>query len=252
MDMKRVLAVLACCATGGCATVNPMAFDNKASAVDVSSKSVALMVIDVHRTDESRFQPAPSVVYVEKPNAQSKEERQNFKLDKKLDVVKTEDGHTVYLARMALAPGPYKLMAVFGMASAFPVNGAFQVPLVTDFNLQPGAVVYLGRVTATLRPRQDGEFRAGPLLPLIDQRVAGMSNSTWDVAIEDHSDADLALFRQNFKAVESASVVKALLPAYDRAAAQRWWENNSPKDQEEPATTDASAEAGAAADQTHQ
>jgi hypothetical protein len=247
MTLLRAFAVLLCGVLGGCATVNHMAFDKNATSVDVSSKSVVLMTIDVYRPDKSRFEPVPTVVNIEEPNAQSKEERENFVLDKKLDSVTTEDGHTLYLARMALKPGPYKLMALFGMARAFPINAIFQVPLVTDFNLQPGTVVYMGRVTATLRPRQGDEFRAGPVIPLIDQAVAGMSGGTWDVSMDDRYDADLALFRQGFKAVESASVVKSPLPAFNRAAAQRWWEDHSTKDKGKPddaaaAATTASAD----------
>jgi hypothetical protein len=252
MNLLRPSAVLLCCVLGGCATVNRMAFDKNTTSVDVSKKSVVLMTIDVSRPDKSRFQPEPFVIYVEKPNAQSKEERQNFKLDKKLDAVQTADGHKVFLARMALEPGPYKLVAMMGSASAFPINAFFQVPLVSDVNVKPSSVLYVGRVTATLRPRQPGEFRAGPLLPLIDQAVAGMSNSTWDVTIEDKSDADLQLFQQNFKAVEVASVVKAPLAPFDRGAAQSWWDNSSPKDKEETkADANATASTGATAGASH-
>jgi hypothetical protein len=251
MSVLRSFAALLCCALGGCATVNHMAFDKKSNSVDVASKSVVLMTIDVSRPDKSRFEPVPFVVNIEKPNAQSKQERQNFKIDKDADTIKTEDGHTVFLARMALEPGPYKLVAVTGMARAFPINGFFQVPLITEFNLQPGSIVYVGRVTATLRSRESGEFRAGPLLPLIDQAIAGMSNSTWDVKIDDRSDTDLALFRQTFKAVESASVVKSPLPPFDRVAVQRWWDNNSTKDKEKPGEATAASGAGASADAKH-
>jgi hypothetical protein len=234
MSLLRAFAALLCCALGGCATVNQMAFDKKSNSVDVANKSIVLMTIDVSRPDKSRFEPVPFVVNIEEPNAKSKQERQNFKLDKNKDTIKTEDGRTLFLARIALEPGPYKLMAVTGMARAFPVNGFFQVPLVTDFNLQPGSIVYVGRVTATLRPRESGEFRAGPLLPLIDQAIAGMSTSTWDVTIDDRSAMDLPLFRQTFKAVESASVVTSLLPPFDRVAVQRWWDNNAPTEKDKP------------------
>jgi len=254
MRLLRTFAALACCALGGCATVNHMAFDKKATSVDVSDKSVVLMTLDLYRPDKSRFEPVPIVVNIEQPNAKSKSERQNFKFDKKVDSVQTEDGHTLYLARMALKPGPYKLMAVTGMARAFPINGFFQVPLVTNLNVKPGTVTYIGRVSATLRPRQGSEFRAGPVVPLIDQAIAGMSNSTWEVVVDDHYDADMALFKQNFKAVESATVVKATLPPYDRAAAQAWWDNSSsPKDKENNADAQpaAAATANTAADAKH-
>jgi hypothetical protein len=226
--VKRILvtAALLCCALGGCATVNHMAFDKESKSVDVGTKAVVLMTIDVSRSDDSRFNPDPYVVQIEKPGAQSKQDRQNFKLDKDEDTV-AADGHTVYLARMALDPGDYRLMAVFGMARAFPINGSFSVPLVTDFNVKPGSITYVGRVTAKLRSREPGEFRAGSLIPLIDQAVAGMSNGTWDVTIEDDSGKDVPLFRQTFAAVSSATIVTSPLPPFDRAAAQRWWDDSS-------------------------
>lgn len=251
MSLLRTFAALVCCALGGCATVNHMAFDKKSDAVNVANKSVVLMTIDVSRPDKSRFEPVPFVVNIEKPNAQSKEERQNFKLDKDADTIKTEDGHTVFLARMALEPGPYRLMAVTGMARAFPINALFQVPLITDFNVKPGSIVYVGRVTATLRPRESGEFRAGPVIPLIDQAIAGMSTSTWDVTIEDRSATDLDLFRQEFKAVNSTSIIKAPLQPFDRAAAQRWWDNNSPKDKDKSADAGAAPVAATSANASH-
>ncbi len=252
MNLLRPMAVLLCCALGGCATVNHMAFDKKANKLDVASKSVVLMTVDVYRPEKSRFEPIPFVVNVEKPNAQSKVDRQNFLLDKNQDAIQSGDGHRLFLVRMALEPGPYKLMAVTGMARAFPINGMFQVPLVTDFTVEPRSVVYVGRVSAVLRSREGSEFRAGPVIPLIDQAIAGMSNSTWDVTIADRSEDDLSVFKQTYPALNSASIVKAPLPPFDRAAAQRWWDNNAPKDKDEGKgkTADAGAPALSAASNT--
>jgi hypothetical protein len=227
MKLARIYLALLGAMLGGCATVNHMAFDRNASSVDVSKKAVVLVAIEVKRLDDSRFQPIPFVVSVEKPNAQSKQDRQNFKVDKDQDVFVSEDGRSLFLTRMALEPGQYRLMAVTGSARAFPINGIFQVPLVTDFNVQSGSISYLGRISATLRPRKDGEFRAGPLLPLIDQSVAGMSTSTWDVDIKNRADIDVPLYQKTFAAIRSANIATAPLPPFDRGAAQRWWEHSS-------------------------
>jgi hypothetical protein len=62
------------------------------------------------------------------------------------------------------------------------------------------------------------------LLPLIDQAITGMSNNTWDVKVEDMSAKDLALFRDNYPALRPVTVETTLLPPFDRAAAQRWWD----------------------------
>jgi hypothetical protein len=249
--MRRTCAALLCGVLGGCATVNHMAFDKKANSVDLSSKSVVLVTIDLSRSDKSRFELLPFVIKFEKPNAQNKQDRQNFTLSKDADTVKTEDGHTLYLARVALEPGPYKLTEIMGNTGAFPI-AQFLVPILSDFNVPPRSIVYVGRVSATLRPRESGEFRAGPvgLLPnqLLAQSVAGISTSTWDVTIGDRSDSDLPLFRQTFKAVESAQVVKSSLSPFDRAAVQRWSDNNSLKDKDKAGETAVASPAESSAD----
>jgi hypothetical protein len=239
MRFVRFLVALIGCALAGCATVNHMAFDKNTSSVDVSKKSVVLVALEVKRTDDSRFQPVPFVVKLEKPGAQSKQDRDNFKLDKDQDVFTSEDGRSLYLTRMALEPGQYRLMVVDGLARAFPFNGFFEIPLLVDFTVAPGSIAYLGRISATLRSRNSGEFRAGPLLPLIDQSVAGMSTSTWDITIENRADIDLPLYQKTFKALTSASIATSPLPPFDRAAAQHWWEHGT---QNEEKTADKNTE----------
>ncbi len=247
MKLMRVCVALLGCALGGCATVNHMAFDKDASSVDVSKKSVVLVAIEVKRLDDSRFQPVPFVVNVEKPNAQSKQDRQNFKVSKNQDLFVSEDGRALLLTRMALEPGQYRLVAVTGFAQAFPINALFQVPLIADFNVQPGSITYLGRVSATLRSRKSGEFRAGPLFPLIDQSVTGLSTSTWDVTIENRADIDVPLYQKTFKALTAVNIVTAPLAPFDRAAAQRWWDHNSAQDKDKPADAAAPPSSGAPA-----
>jgi hypothetical protein len=225
--MLRLLAsTMLCLALTGCATVNQMAFDKKSTAIDTKEKSVILMTVDVSRSDGSRFVPEPFVVKLAKPNAQSKEERQNFKLDKDVDAVQ-ENGHSVYLVRASLAPGDYKLQEVMGMAKGFPIIGTFIVPLNTDLRVKPGAVVYVGRIKATLRERVGNEFRAGPLLPLLDQSIAGMSGSTWDVSYDNLADKDIGLFRAAYPVLGSVNIETAPLPKFDRAAAQRQWDGDA-------------------------
>src|ERR1700684_2495830 len=96
----------------GCATVNPMAFDKSSKTVDVSSKSVLLMTLNVSRSDDSRYVLHPRVVFIEKPNANNKADRQNFKVDENADKITTNGGQDIYLLRMALEPGQYQLKGV--------------------------------------------------------------------------------------------------------------------------------------------
>lgn len=223
--IRSIVAAVVCCVVTGCATVNPMAFDKKTTVIDTKEKSILLMAIEVSRSDDSRWVPKPFAVKFAQPGAQSKEERQNFKMSEGNDTV-TEGGKTVYLARMALVNGAYKLYDVTGMASAFPLHGFFVVPLNVDLQVKPNSVTYVGRITAKMRDRKGDEFRAGPLLPLIDQAVTGFSGSTWDVSIDNQEQKDLALFRANFPVLKDVAIDVAPLPAFDRAAAQLLWDGN--------------------------
>src|SRR5690349_20958018 len=111
--IRLIAAAIVSLAVTGCATVNPMAFDKKTTAIDTREKSILLMTVDVSRSDGSRFVPEPFVAKFEKPGAQSKEERQNFRFNKNEDSVQ-EAGHSVYLVRVALPPGDYKFQDVTG------------------------------------------------------------------------------------------------------------------------------------------
>lgn len=219
----RALAAIATIALTGCATVNSMAFDNKAKAVDLSKKSVVLMAFEVSRSDNSRHVPAPIVVNIEKPNAKEVKDRQNFRFGDG-DAFQV-DGRTVYLARMALEPGEWIVRGVTGQANAFPFIGTWFVPVHTAITIKPNTIDYLGHVSAALRPRDEkaNEFRAGPVIPLIDQSVAGLSGGTWDVTVEDRNDKDQTLFRSHYGALANATINPAVMPPFDRAVAQRFW-----------------------------
>ena len=221
--LQIVAAAIVCGVLTGCANISPMAFDRNASSVDTSAKSIVLMTIDVYRGDDSRYVPHPTLLLLTKPNGSDKEEALGFRITENVDAV-AEEGHKIYLARVALAPGQYKVVHVFGDANAFPFHGFFFVPIFEPLVVTPGSITYIGRVSATLRPRADGEFRAGPLLPLIDQSVTGVSVSTWEINIDNKSEQDLALYRSTYPFLAGAQIAVAPLPPFDRAAAQRRWD----------------------------
>lgn len=222
--MRRMFLLLLASAAilGGCATPQKMAFDRNATTIDTSAKSVVLLAVEVSREGDSRWQPDPKVLHVEMPNAKSAEERLNYPLSVDDDRFVVGNGN-VFLVRMALAPGDYDLKGIFGLASAFPINGYFFVPLTGSLKVQPQSVQYAGRIKAVMRPRKDGEFRAGPPTPILDQAISGMTRSTWDVTILDQMANDVALFEDKFPAVKTVKVVKNMLPPFDREAVQKAW-----------------------------
>jgi hypothetical protein len=222
---KLIGLAIVSCLFSGCATVNHMAFDRNSKTIDTTDKSILLMTLDVSRADDSRYIPNPSSIFIEASNAQQQKDRQMFKLSRPDDFVQVS-GHDVYLARMAIKPGDYQLHGVMGYATGFPFVGTFYVPLRLNVDVKPNSVTYIGRVTAKLRPRKDGEFRAGPLIPLIDQAATGLSTGTWDVEVDDKSQEDLPMFKINFPAVVNSTIENKILPPFDREVVQKWSDNS--------------------------
>ena len=125
---------------------------------------------------------------------------------------------------MELDPGSYELVALTSTAITFPVFGQFVIPVHSDLVVEKPGVFYLGHLDSTVRERQDDEFRAGPQIPLLDQAVSGASGGTHDVFITDQFAADEPVFRTKFPALKDAVITKVILPPFDRARAQAWWE----------------------------
>jgi hypothetical protein len=212
-------------AAAGCATRTPMAFQDDAERVTPQRKPIHLMTVTLKNEYHTSFQPRMIVVHVEKPNAKEKSDRINFLMDGKAkDEPDALPSGNNYLLRMELEPGDYEIVGFSAMGKTFPIIGHFFAPLHANLTSAGAGVFYLGHVNATVRERQGNEFRAGPPIPLIDQAVAGASGGTFDVEIVDQLDKDEPTFRAKFPALEGIAIQKAVLPPFDRAKAQQWWE----------------------------
>ncbi|MDZ7918749.1 hypothetical protein [Rhodoferax sp.] len=209
----------------GCATRTKMAFENEGDTLTANSKPVLLMTVTLKNHYKTSHQPKLLVVNVEKPDAKESSERFNFTMDDKAKAEsdKPETGNN-YFIRMELEPGPYKIMGLTSTSTGFLINGYFFAPLHSDIVAKKSGVYYLGHVDAIVRERKGEEFRAGSPVPLIDQAVVGASGGTFDVTISDAIDKDEALFRARFPALKGVTITKDILPAFDRAKAQAWWQ----------------------------
>jgi hypothetical protein len=86
---------------------------------------------------------------------------------------------------------------------------------VSSLELVPCSIVYLGRVEAMVPERKnDTELRAGPLIPLIDQSVAGYSGGTFHIHILNNYDSDRAFFREKYPALQAVTVDQVVLPEW--------------------------------------
>jgi hypothetical protein len=220
---------LACSALllSGCATPTKLAFAKDATTPPKANEQIFLMTTTLRNSYRTSHQIKLLVVNVEKPDAKDRSDRLNFTID---DGAKTESdsaivGNSYYLS-LKLEPGSYVIEGLTALSPKFPTNTIFFAPLHADLHVTGPGVFYLGHIEATVRERTNNEFKAGPSIPLIDQAVGGASGGTFDIDISDQWETDGARFIAKFPALKTVVVTKAVLPPFDRAKAQEWWEKH--------------------------
>jgi len=225
MHALRLTAVMLLAAiAAGCATPMQMGLTRDTKELDTSKESLVLLSAELVNRYKPDYQPNAFMVQVEKPDAKEAADRLNFLADD--EGRSLAPGGNQFLFRMAMPPGRYIVRGIMGFSGNFPVRGNFFVPLHMDIEVTPRSVLYLGRVNAIMRERGETEFRAGAPIPLIDQAVTGFAGGTWDVETRDNSHADVPAMRRVFPALQKVDVRTTLLPRWDRAKAQDWWEKN--------------------------
>jgi hypothetical protein len=227
---KKILLILCVLMTllfSGCATKTKMAFSDEKAAVQISDKPIYLMTATLKNAYQARYQPRLIVVNVEKQIVKGDADRINFTMDDKAKVEtgSLPDGNS-YLLRMELAQDQYVIRGLTSMGSAVPFNGFFFAPMHSKLEAGKAGIYYLGHIEATVRERKNNEFKAGPSIPLIDQAATGASGGTFDIEITDQWQKDEAAFLAKFPALKGVAVQKAILPTFDRALAQQFWEKN--------------------------
>ncbi len=206
----------------GCATPAKMALIDDSDAIGTSGKPMFLMSVTLKNEYKPSYQPSLFAVQIERDGGQSKSDRFTFFMgDDDKGRNETEAGNN-YLLRMELDPGTYTIRAMMGQGNLFP-NGFFFAPLHLDLTVSGAGVYYLGHVDAIVRKRQEGDFPAGPLNPIIDQAVTGFYTGTFDVVVSDSLDKDEPEFRRRFRALKEHEIKRAVLPPFDRGKVEQWW-----------------------------
>lgn len=198
----------------GCATMKPMGLAEPLEGLAERKEAVAFFSLRTENQHKRGFQPNVSHVFVWE-DGKEKREKFSFKVDDPYR--KEKDAFNEYLVSLRLPPGRYVLRELFGSTGVFPIRGTFGAPLFTRFELAPGTIVYFGRIEATIRERtRDDQLRAGPLIPLIDQAVTGLSGGTFDIQIADNYEADLVAFSERYPTLAGASIQRAVLPPWSQ------------------------------------
>jgi len=210
--LSLILTIFTSFTFSSCATVKPMALNQKTTGLQMIQESIAIMTVKTSNQHRPQFQP--DVWYVSVWSRDEKTPTKHmFRVDSPCN--KNEKAFNEYLISMQLPPGQYKLRELAGFSGIFPIHGNFQVPLYLDFELNNSQIVYLGRIEAVNRERKsDDELRAGSILPLLDQAVAGFSGGTFDIKICDDYDHDITLFKDKFPCLKNCDIEKAILPQW--------------------------------------
>jgi hypothetical protein len=216
--MKRVVvAAAALCTLGilsGCASMKPMALSKETQAIDLTQESVAVMTVRVGNTYKTGYQPRLRYVAVRSEEGEKKNTA--FQIGELLSRDESETNQfEEAVVSFSLPPGKYQLRTVGVASQSLLTPGSGMVPVFTRFEVKPQQVVYLGRIEAVRRERKDdGELRAGIVIPLIDQAVSGYSGGTFDVVIRDSYEKDVATLRTLYPALQKVQVTKAVLPKW--------------------------------------
>lgn len=228
--MRRLFTWLALMASvvvfTGCASVPSMPLSESNANAD-ATPPLYLMTVTVKNTFKESWQPKVLNVVLAKSTEGGKVETRGYRMDDKgVVAAQTAGDATTYLVRFRADDSFRSVVGMNALASSFPFNGFYFVPLNATLDDDAPGVYYLGAVKATIRERKDNEFRAGPVIPLIDQAVTGASTGTFDITIADQYEKDLQLFKTAFPVLSGAEVTKKLLSPWDRSKAQLAWEKN--------------------------
>jgi hypothetical protein len=212
----------------GCATEKGMAVLDTPAAGSQSSKPVYLMTVTLRNTFVPAYQPRLATVRLQKKlaNGNSTLVLVQPDLQARFESNSATTGCS-YLLRMELEPGVYTLLGLSCLGQSMYTNGTFYVPIQARLLPSAPGFFYLGHIEATVRERKKNEFRAGPLLPSQEQSVTGASSGTFDVEITDQWETDSVKFETKFSALKGVNVQKDVLPPFNRARIQQWWDTNA-------------------------
>ena len=197
----------------GCAANMPLSIGQE--KVDVSIESIALVSVKVSNQNKPEYQPSMLYAFFFPERGNGENTHISIKTD---PIEQEEDKYNEYILSFSLKPGTYNFIAIWGQSQVpLLINATCVIPLNTKIEIKPNSVIYLGHIDAVIRKRMnDAEHRAGSILPLIDQSVAGFSDGTFDVEFSDNYGEDMGRFISKFPALNNVAVEKAILPQWVR------------------------------------
>lgn len=199
----------------GCANnMGRLALTPKTKSIAVTEKSIALLVFDVSNENKPGYQPwlRQASISRDMPGKSAKR-GWNFLVNK--STAREVDGVKRHLLTLSLSPGKYDTASLLcGYEIPIIFGSSANLFLKTEFDVPASSVVYLGHIRAIVKKRNsETELRAGPMFPLIDQAVAGFSNGTWAVSVEDDYEKDIQALQAEFPVLRGCKIEKSVMPS---------------------------------------
>ena len=206
---KTLLCLWLALLISGCA--QNMALTKEQSSLDLSEKSIALLSVRVSNRNKPSFQPEiKNALIVPKDGITN-----TSYLFMVGNPYKETDDYKDYLLSFSLEPGMHHFRWIGVKYVTLPLIAAgCNINLDMKKDIKPKSVVYLGHIDAVIREKKNGESTNCPLLPLIDQAVAGFSTGVLDVTITDNFASDKNLFYSAFPSLKNVTIDKSILPAW--------------------------------------
>lgn len=197
----------------GCAMNLPSQFERKLSFLD--RKGLVLATITVHNKIDESDSLIP-ITYLIGNNGDNDYEKYSHHFIRCLT-----ENRDAYLIVMDLNSGEHFFYSIRGQVRGDWTIPLFEVPMLVNFTIKANEIIYIGNIHLVLRKKaSDSEFRAGPIIPLVDQMVIG--DATFDVEINDAYEKDMNEFEKAFPNIKGYNVVKRILPSWRRPSPQEF------------------------------
>lgn len=205
-SLKQLMVAALCIGMVGCANVTKMPLQSNVTSVDTSQKSILVARVRIKNENRPSHQPILNSVVMT-----SQEKVQSFATPTLL--AESPEIGREYFVSMDVAPGKTKLNNLFFIRSVpMLLMATASANMDYEIDVPSNKVVYLGNIVAVIVPRtDDSQPRAGSVIPLIDQSVAGFSSGTFKIDITDQYTADTKDLIAKFPGLAGKEIVKNVL-----------------------------------------
>lgn len=204
--IKLAILALITMVFAGCAPLKKAPISAETTQVNTAAESIAFMTVKVRNQKNGLHQPVLKHVDV---RAETDQLDYRTKILPPISEVKGLGKE--FLVSFQVRPGIYTIEEIFARSFSFPVVGWFEMPINYRVSIPANSVVYLGHLDSIIVDKTASDLPAGPLVPLLDQAVAGASTGTFKIKIEDNYNQDVEYIKKTYPIFKSIDIKKILL-----------------------------------------